>query len=579
MRVSQLFYESLKEVPKEAQIASHILMYRAGMIQKLSSGIYSYLPLALRSMKKIEKIIREELNKKGCQEVLMPAVQPAELWQESGRWSYYGPELLRFKDRKGGDFCLGPTHEEVITDMVKRNLRSYKQLPWNLFQIQTKFRDEIRPRFGLMRGREFIMKDAYSFDVNEENAKKSYRGMYEAYTSIFKRCGLVFKAVDAATGAIGGDVSHEFQVLADSGEDAILSCTKCDYAANTEKARTKVAEIAKTGAVSNDPARLLKPEEIATPGKKAVEDVAAFLGATPDKFIKSMLYIIDGEPILILVRGDKEVNQSKIQAYFHANSVELADDKTVAEITGADVGFAGPINLKKKIKIAADYTIANSVSMICGANKTDFHIKNVDHGADFNAEVTGDFIVTKAGESCPKCDGVLEEHRGIEVGQVFFLGTKYSEKMKCLFIDHEGKEKPAVMGCYGIGVGRTMAASIEQNHDEHGIIWPMAIAPFEAVVLPLQQNNEKVVAAAEKIYAELIAAGIEATIDDRDERAGFKFNDADLLGYPVQVVLGAKSLEKGNIEIKIRKTGEKFEMPADKIVDFIKEFKEKELSH
>ncbi len=572
MRASRLFVQTLKEVPKEAQIASHILLYRAGMIQKLASGIYTYLPLALRSLRKIERIIREELDKRGCQEVLMPVVQPAELWQESGRWNYYGPELLRFKDRKGGDFCLGPTHEEVITDMVRRNLRSYKQLPWNLYQIQTKFRDEIRPRFGLMRGREFTMKDGYSFDVDEESALKTYQLMYEAYTAIFTRCGLRFKAVDAATGAIGGDKSHEFQVLAESGEDLILSCSKCDYAANEEKARTKVPE------VKNDPACFKPLEKVHTPDKKSVEEVAAFLNLPVERFIKSMIYLVDDEPVLVMVRGDREVNEAKIQAHLHANKVELAPDALVEEVTGAKVGFAGPVGLKRKIKMVADYGVMGTTNGVTGACLTDHHVLNLNAGRDFTPDVVGDFIKTRAGEPCPKCDGVLEAYRGIEVGQVFFLGTKYSEKMNCCFIDADGKERPAIMGCYGIGVGRTMSAAIEQNHDEYGIVWPMAIAPYEAVVLPLQMNKKEVVEAGEKLYAELTAAGIETILDDRDERAGFKFNDADLIGYPVQVVIGGKSLEKGMVEVKIRRTGEKKELPIAEVVKFVEEFKKGELS-
>ncbi len=568
MKVSQLFLQTLKEVPKEAQIASHQLMYRAGMIQKLASGIYNYLPVALRSLRKIEKIIREELDKRGCQEVLMPMVQPSELWIETNRWKTNGPELLKFKDRKGADFCLGPTHEEVITDMVRRNLRSYKQLPWNLYQVQGKFRDEIRPRFGLMRGREFIMKDGYSFDKDEAASKESYRMMYEAYNSIFKRCGLKFKAVDAATGSIGGDMSHEFQVLADSGEDMILSCTECEYAANEEKATSRYENSACDASTFKD------ATEVHTPDQKAVEDVAKFLERDIKEFIKSMIYLVDETPVLVMVRGDREVNESKIQGHFKAQEVVLADDATVERVTGAAVGFAGPVGLKEDIKIVADFSVTGMANMVCGANKTDYHIENVNLGRDFKAEVA-DFVQTVAGEPCPHCEkGELEETRGIEVGQVFFLGTKYSSAMNCNFIDENGKEKPAVMGCYGIGVGRTLAAAIEQNHDENGIIWPMAIAPFEAVVLPLQMNKESVVEAGEKVHRLLLEAGIDVALDDRDERAGFKFKDADLIGYPVQLVIGAKSLEKGNIEVKIRKTGEKMEIPFDEAIEFVKRFKE-----
>jgi prolyl-tRNA synthetase len=533
MRLSSAFLKKMKEVPKEAQVVSHQLMFRAGMIQKLASGIYNYLPMALRSLRKIEAIIREELEKKGCQEVLMPIVQPAELWKESGRWEYYGAELLRFKDRKDSDFCLGPTHEEVITDMVRKNLKSYKQLPWNLYQIQSKFRDEIRPRFGLMRGREFIMKDAYSFDESVEKSLENYQLMYDAYTAIFNRCGLIFKAVDAATGAIGGDRSHEFQVLAESGEDGILSCSHCGYAANEEKAAIKEKSY------KLDNSTFISLEEVHTPNQKSIEEVTEFLGKKPEELIKSMVYMVDEEAVLVLVQGNKEVNEAKIQAYFNANIVHLADDKTVEEITGAATGFAGPIGLNKQIKIAADNGVQGIINMVCGANKTDYHLTDVNIERDFKADVLGDFIHAAAGEPCPVCEeGILEEHRGIEVGQVFYLGTKYSKSMSCNFLDRNGKEVPAEMGCYGIGVGRTLAAAIEQNHDDNGIIWPMAIAPYEVLIMPLQLKDEDVVNVSNTLYKSFLEAGIDAAIDDRNERAGFKFNDADLIGYPVQIIIG-----------------------------------------
>lgn len=568
MRLSSAFLKTMKEVPKEAQVVSHQLMFRAGMIQKLASGIYNYLPMALKSLRKIEAIIREELGKKGCQEVLMPIVQPAELWRESGRWEYYGPELLRFKDRKESDFCLGPTHEEVITDMVRKNLKSYKQLPWNLYQIQSKFRDEIRPRFGLMRGREFIMKDAYSFDESVEKSLKNYGLMYEAYTEIFNRCGLEFKAVEAATGAIGGDRSHEFQVLAESGEDGILSCSHCDYAANEEKAAVKKIEY------SLDSAEFTSMEEVHTPGRKSIEEVSDFLDKEPKELVKSMIYIVDEKPALILVPGNKEVNETKIQSFFNANMVTLADDETVEKITGADVGFAGPVGLKEKIFIAADFGLDGIMNMICGANRSDYHFTGVNIGRDFKPDVYGDFIHAYAEDACPVCEGgVLEEHRGIEVGQVFYLGTKYSETMNCNFLDRNGKQVPAVMGCYGIGVGRTLAAAIEQNHDEIGIIWPMAIAPYEVLVMPLQLKDEDVVNVSNTLYKWFIEAGIDAAIDDRNERAGFKFNDADLIGYPVQIIIGSKTLAEGMVEIKIRATEEKMKMEVAEVQDWVVNFK------
>lgn len=563
MRLSHSFYRTLKEIPKDAQIPSHQLMFRAGMIQQLSSGIYNYLPLALRSIRKIEKIIREELDERGCEEVLMPTVLPAELWQESGRWDLYGDLLLRFKDRKGNDYCMGPTHEEVITDMVRRNLRSWKQLPWNLYQIQGKFRDEFRPRFGLMRGREFIMKDAYSFDLDEEGAKKSYWLMYEAYTAIFKRCGVRFRAVDAATGEIGGDMSHEFQVLAESGEDLILSCDCCDYAANIEKATTP------RSFKEPDSALFETLETVETPGKKTIEDVANFMGASASDFLKSLVYEADSKPVVVLISGNRDVNESKLQAALGAGVLRLASDSLVKEAVNVEPGFVGPVGLSG-VSIVADLSVAGGVNWICGANETDKHLKNANIGRDFTPDSFLDIAFAAAGNRCPRCDGgKLEEHRGIEVGQVFYLGTKYSEKMGCTYLDENGKAKPAEMGCYGIGVGRTMAATIEQNHDENGITWPVPVAPYEVVVLPLQVNDEAVMAAAENAYKEFSEAGLDVVIDDRNERAGFKFKDADLIGYPVQVVFGGRSVAEGKAEVKYRAEGRKEEMPLDEVVTSI----------
>ena len=559
MRLSHSFYRTLKEIPKDAQIPSHQLMFRAGMIQQLSSGIYNYLPLALRSIRKIEKIIREELDERGCEEVLMPAVLPAELWQESGRWDLYGDLLLRFKDRKGNDYCMGPTHEEVITDMVRRNLRSWKQLPWNLYQIQGKFRDEFRPRFGLMRGREFIMKDAYSFDLDEEAAKKSYWLMYEAYTAIFKRCGVRFRAVDAATGEIGGDMSHEFQVLAESGEDLILSCDCCDYAANIEKAATP------RSFKEPDASLFESLETVDTPGKKTIEDVAAFMGASASGFLKSLVYEADSKAVVVLISGERDVNESKLQAALGAGALRLASDSLVKEAVGVEPGYVGPVGLSG-ISIIADLSVAGGVNWICGANKTDKHLKNANIGRDFTPDTFLDIAFAAPGDACPRCEGgKLEEYRGIEVGQVFYLGTKYSEKMSCTYLDENGDAKPAEMGCYGIGVGRTMAATIEQNHDENGIVWPVPVAPYEVVVLPLQINDEVVMEAAEKAYKEFSEAGLDVVIDDRNERAGFKFKDADLIGYPVQVVFGGRSVAEGKAEVKYRADGGKVEMPLDEV--------------
>ena len=561
MRLSHSFYRTLKEIPKDAQIPSHQLMFRTGMIQQLSSGIYNYLPLALRSIRKIENIIREELNSRSCEEVLMPAVQPAELWRESGRWDLYGDLLLRFKDRKGNDYCMGPTHEEVITDMVRRNLRSWKQLPWNLYQIQGKFRDEFRPRFGLMRGREFIMKDAYSFDINEEEAKKSYWKMYEAYTSIFTRCGVKFRAVDAATGEIGGDMSHEFQVLASSGEDLILSCNSCDYAANIEKASTPLE------AGEPDESAFAAMETIDTPDQKTIEQVALFMGADPSGFLKSLIYEADSEAVMVLIAGDRDVNESKLQAALGAGVLRLAPDAMVVDAAGVEAGYVGPVGIGKNVRIIADIPVKSGLNWICGANQAGRHLKNVNLNRDFSVEGFLDISFAAAGDACPRCEGgKLEEHRGIEVGQVFYLGTKYSELMDCSYLDENGKAQPAQMGCYGIGVGRTMAAAIEQNHDENGIIWPVPVAPWEVVVLPLQVNDDAVAAAAETAYRGFCDAGIDVILDDRNERAGFKFKDADLIGYPVQVVLGGRSVAEGKAEVKFRATGEKTEMPLETVV-------------
>lgn len=567
MRLSQSFYRTLKEIPKDAQIPSHQLMFRAGMIQQLSSGIYNYLPLALRSIRKIENIIREELDSRSCEEVLMPAVIPAELWQETGRWDLYGDLLLRFQDRKGNDYCMGPTHEEVITDMVRRNLKSWKQLPWNLYQIQGKFRDEFRPRFGLMRGREFIMKDAYSFDISDEKAKESYWQMYEAYTAIFNRCGVKYRAVDAATGEIGGDMSHEFQVLASSGEDLILSCDSCDYAANIEKATTP------RSAGSLDEAAMKEIERIDTPDQKTIDEVSSFLGADPSRFIKSLVYESDSKTVLVLIAGNRDVNESKLQAALGAGALRLASNTTVLKAIGTETGYVGPVGLPSGITIVSDLSLQGEVNWISGANETGKHLKNVNPGRDFDPGESLDIAFAAAGDSCPRCDeGKLEEHRGIEVGQVFYLGTKYSKLMSCNFLDENGDSQPAEMGCYGIGVGRTMAAAIEQNHDENGIVWPVPIAPWEVVVLPLQLNDEAVAEAAETIYEGLKMAGIDTIIDDRNERAGFKFKDADLIGYPVQIVLGGRSVAAGMAEVKFRASGEKIEMALDDVAANIRDW-------
>jgi prolyl-tRNA synthetase len=546
MRHSNYFIPTYKEVPAEAEVISHQLMLRAGMIRKLTSGIYTFLPAGLRSVRKVENIVRQEMNRAGAIEVLMPAVQPAELWKESGRWDFYGKELLRFKDRHNHDACIGPTHEEVITDLVRREIHSYKQLPVNFYQIQTKFRDEIRPRFGVMRCREFIMKDAYSFDVDEAGADRSYETMYEAYTRIFRRCGLRFRAVEADSGSIGGSFSHEFMVLSDTGEDEILNCTKCAFAANLEKAEVRD----QTGATDLASQRLEPLQDIETPNIRTIDELSAFLSVRPDQIVKTLIFNADGNVVAALIRGDHEVNEVKLKNLLGADLIELADPNLVAEVTGAPMGFAGPVGLN--VKIIADYAIRDMVNFITGGNKVDLHLKNVNVGRDFNLDQFADLRMIAKGDKCPRCGGNLNFGRGIEVGHVFKLGTKYSNAMQAFYLDEQGEEKLLFMGCYGIGVARTVAAAIEQNHDQDGMILPMPIAPFEVVILPLQMYQGNVVSAAEKIYKELLDHGIDVLLDDRDVRPGVKFKDADLLGTPLRVTLSEKTVKENNLEIKVR---------------------------
>ena len=548
MRYTKYFIPTYREIPAEAEVISHQLMLKAGLIRKLTAGIYTYLPAGLRSIRKVENIIREEMNRAGAIELLMPAVQPAELWQESGRWDVYGKELLRFRDRHNREACLAPTHEEVITDLVRKEIRSYKQLPVNFYQIQTKFRDEIRPRFGLMRCREFIMKDAYSFDVDEEGANKSYEAMYQAYTRIFTRCGLKFRAVEADSGAIGGSYSHEFMVLADTGEDQLVSCTKCDYAANLEKAEVKPAPASASDSPAADKQAPL--EEVETPGIKTIEQLSEFLSVGPEALMKTLIYLADGKPVAALVRGDHEINETKLKNFLGASVVELAPTDIIEEVTGAPTGFAGPVGLK--VKIIADYGIQDGKNWVTGGNKVDVHLQNVRLGRDFQVDSFADLRLITPEDPCPRCGAPIRFSRGIEVGHIFKLGTKYSKAMRALFLDEKGEERAIVMGCYGIGVGRTVAAAIEQNHDEHGIIFPIPIAPFEVMVLALQMHDPGVREAAEKLYKGLLDKGIEVILDDRDERPGVKFNDADLIGIPVRVTVGQKGLEKDQVEIKIR---------------------------
>ena len=555
MRTSQLLLPTLREDPGEAETVSHRLMLRAGLIRKVAAGIYTYLPLGLRIIRKVEQIVREEMNRAGAQELLMPIASPAELWKETGRWDYYGKELFRLKDRHERDFCLGPTHEEVITDLFRREVRSYRQLPVNFYQIQTKFRDEIRPRFGLMRGREFIMKDAYSFDIDDAGAKASYQRMYDAYTRIFRRCGLTFRAVEADTGQIGGDVSHEFMVLAETGEATVVYTETGSYAANLERAETLPASDVDTG-----PLRPLT--RVTTPQRRTVDEVTSFLKISAQRLLKTLLYTADKEPVAVLIRGDHEVNEVKLARLLGANEVQLATPETVKELTGAPAGFTGPIGLK--MRLLADHAVKSLKNFVVGANEADAHYVDANVDRDFSVERFADLRNAQAGDRSPRGDGSLVVARGIEVGQVFLLGTKYSQKMNATILDDQGKERLAIMGCYGIGIGRTAAAAVEQNHDDKGIIWPFPIAPFHVHLISLGQSSA-VVDAATGLYGALEAAGLEVLWDDRDERAGVKFNDADLIGAPYHVIVGDKGLAEGQLEVKTRKTGVKTKLSRNEI--------------
>ncbi|MGE5189161.1 MAG: proline--tRNA ligase [Gemmatimonadota bacterium] len=548
MRYSSYLMPTTKETPSDAEIVSHRLMLRAGLIRKVASGIYNYLPAGLRIMRKVERIIREEMDRAGAHEVLMPAVVPSELWKESGRWDAYGRELLRFRDRADREFCLGPTHEEVITDLVRREVRSYRQLPLCLYQIQDKFRDEIRPRFGLMRGREFFMKDAYSFDVDEEASADSYRRMFEAYCRIFRRMGLDFRAVEADTGNIGGSFSHEFMVVAESGEDAIVSCGRCDYAANVEK-----AECREPGGEPGPGTAPATPRKVATPGKRTIGEVSAFLGIDPRTLIKTLLFETDKGDVAVVVSGGYEINEIKVKNRLGAAWIRLAPEERVRELTGAPSGFAGPVGLG--MRVLADLSVRAIASGATGANEKDAHLVGVVPGRDFVPESFADLRLVAEGDACPRCGGELRFSRGIEVGHVFRLGTKYSEALSATYLDASGKERPLVMGCYGIGVGRTAAAAIEQHHDADGILWPISIAPFEVAVVPVNMKNGALVAAAESVAGELDVRGIEVLYDDRDERPGIKFKDADLSGIPLRLTFGEKNLEAGYAEVRDRRSG------------------------
>ncbi len=560
IRYSGYLMPTTKETPSDAEVASHRLMLRAGLIRKVASGIYNYLPAGLRAVRKVEAIIREEMNRAGAQEVLMPTVIPSELWKESGRWDAYGKELLRFRDRADREFCLGPTHEEVITDLVRREVRSYRQLPLNLYQIQDKFRDEVRPRFGLMRGREFFMKDAYSFDADEEGAAESYRSMYDAYCRIFRRMGLTYRAVEADTGAIGGSSSHEFMVIADSGEDAIVFCGRCEYSANVEKAEVRPEGNDRTA--SPPPG---SPKKVDTPGKRTIEEVSAFLGIEPSRLIKTLLFETDKGDVAVVLAGNHEVNEVKVKNLLGADWVKLAGEDRVRELTGAPSGYTGPVGLT--MRVLADYSVRGIASGATGANEKDVHLVDVVPDRDFRPETYADVRVIEEGDRCPRCKGPLHFSRGIEVGHVFRLGTKYSQSLSATYLDAGGKEQMIVMGCYGFGVGRTAAAAIEQHHDQDGIIWPNSIAPFEVCVLPVNTKIDGLVKEAERVGEELTGKGIEVLFDDREERPGIKFKDADLVGIPLRVTFGEKNFAGGYAEIRDRKTGETERVELSAIVD------------
>ncbi|NLL43438.1 MAG: proline--tRNA ligase [Firmicutes bacterium] len=563
MYMSQLYSPTLRETPADAEIVSHKLMLRAGLMRRSAAGVYAFLPLGLRVIRKVEQIIREEMNAIGGQEVLLPIVQPAELWEESGRWADYGDEMFRLRDRQGRQFCLGPTHEEIITALVRSEVRSYRQMPLRLYQIQNKYRDEMRPRFGLMRGREFIMKDMYSFDSDNEGLDESYWAAYKAYARIFARCGVEAHPVEADSGAIGGDVTHEFMVLADSGEDLVLFCPQCEYAANVERAEG--VRIPRGG---DEQPHLGELAKVATPGARTIEQISEFLNVKPEDCIKTLLYVADGQVIAALVRGDHNINEIKLRKLLGCETLELADDETIFKATGAPVGFAGPVALS--LPLYADYAIEHMVNAVVGANELDQHMVNANLDRDFKVKEFADLREVQPGDLCPRCEGRLEGARGIEVGQVFKLGTKYSEAMGATFLDENGKEKPVIMGCYGIGVGRTAAAVIEKNHDEDGIIWPVSVAPYHVIVVPVSMKDEAQAKASQNLYEELKAAGVEVVLDDRNERPGVKFKDADLIGFPIRVTIGAKSLEQGAMEIIIRRTKEKLVVPIEDVASTVK---------
>lgn len=563
MKMSRLYMPTLREVPADAEIPSHKLLLRAGMIRKLVSGVYSYLPLGFRVIEKIEKIVREEMDRAGSQEVLMSAIQPRELWEESGRWADFGPEMFRLKDRNEREFCLGPTHEEIFTDLIRNELKSYKQLPLNIYQIQTKYRDEKRPRFGVMRSREFIMKDAYSFDKDVNGMNESYMDMWRAYEKAFTRCNLNFRVVEGDSGAMGDGDSHEFTAMSSVGESEIAYCKDCDYAATDEKAKV-IYSIDNKG-------ENLEIEEVHTPGIKTIENLVEFFGIDASNFVKTLLVRISDEVIAVLVPGDRELNHTKLVNYFKVpeHELEMLDEEGVRNVTGAEVGFAGPIDLKQDIKILMDSRVKKMKNFIIGANKTDYHIKNVNIH-DISAEEVEDLLLVKENDECPKCGSELLIERGIEVGNIFQLGTKYSDGLDATFLDENGKSTKFWMGSYGIGITRTMAAIIEQYHDDKGIIWPLSVAPYHVIITVVNAKKDDQMELGEKLYNQLMDKGIEVLIDDRKERAGVKFTDAELIGIPIRITVG-RDAKESVVEFSVRGKEDKIKINSNEIFEKVQE--------
>lgn len=563
MKMSKMYMPTLKEIPSDAEIPSHQLLLRAGMIRQLVSGIYSYLPLGYRVIRKIEQIVREEMDNAGSQELLMSAIQPKELWEATNRWEDFGPEMWKVKDRNNREFCLGPTHEEYFTNLIKDEIKSYKQLPLNLYQIQTKYRDEKRPRFGLMRCREFIMKDAYSFDTNEENMVKAYDIMWEAYDKVFTRLHLNYKIVEGDTGAMGGKKSHEFMAMSDIGEALVAFCDSCNYAATDEKATV----------VYNTKESLdeeLEMERVSTPSVTTIDELRSFLNLDGSKFAKALVYNEKGKPVMAIIPGDRELNETKLNNYLGVaeHDIELADEEMIKDITGANVGFTGPVGLKKEVKIIVDSSIVNMKNLVVGGNETDYHIKNVNFNRDFKGEIADDLLQVREGDKCPKCNGHLQMERGIEVGNIFQLGTKYSQGIGSKFLDENGKEQLFQMGSYGIGVSRSVAAIIEQYHDEKGIVWPLNVAPYHVIITVINIKNEEQMNLAEEIYIDLLNVGAEVLLDDRNERAGIKFNDRDLIGIPIRITVG-KMAGEGIVEYSLRNLEEKEELSGKKVSELV----------